>query len=616
MCGIFAAINLESSFSQEDYSKFLNATNLVSYRGPDRTASMIFENGKSTNQESAFNIFLGHNRLSIIDLSSLGNQPMVKNGISLIFNGEIFNYIEIKKELTALGHVFETQTDTEVIIHTYLQYGEKGFAKFNGMWAFVLVDSTSNKIIVSKDRFSIKPLYYFKDNFKIYFSSEIKQILSLKSGFTINKNKILSFLQQSLLNFDEETFYTNINVFPATSNWTIDLNSKNIEVNEYWNYSSQIQKIGLNDAAEKFHFLFDQSIQLRLRGDVKVGSLLSGGLDSSSITVTAKKYDPNFKSFSAIFNQEKYTERKHIDAFKNKTGILNSSYMFSAEDILDNMDNTMYHQEQPFVSFSVVAQNLLFEKIKSESDVVCLLCGQGADEILMGYLKYYYFSLNKNLKGAQFGKFAGNFFGSLYHGTALRNFNFSYAKRYMPFTRGKKANYILQSIPMEKIWVSGELNRRQMADVDHYSVPILNHYEDRNSMASSLEVRLPFLDHELVDFCVNLPYSLKIKNGWTKYIMRKAMKEVPKEILWRRDKEGFVTPEVQWVKKEMKESILMHLKNSKLQEMNIIDAKLFLDEYTKYAEGKKTSITYEEILKVYITEIWLKNIQSNFNITA
>jgi asparagine synthase (glutamine-hydrolysing) len=601
MCGIFGAVSTADKFSEVDYGKFKALTDIIDYRGPDASGYRTYA---PDNNPQSFSIFLGHRRLSIIDLSEAGTQPLTSEGLHIIFNGEIFNYLELRAQLKERGASFKTDTDTEVILELYRMYGENSFEKLNGMWAFIIYDSNKNRVVVSRDRFSIKPLYYFKSGTKHYFSSEIKQLLPLLSKTDVNKQNLFSFLQQSLIDHNQDTFFKDIVKVPPQHNFIIDLNTGVTETKRYWDY--QIEEVGgVDDFLDQFRELFFDSIRIRLRSDVKIGGLLSGGLDSSAITAIADKFQGGkFESFSVISKEKKYSEEKYIDIFSKQKNIINKKLLFEPDQVLQNIDQVLYHQDEPYLSLSVVAQYLIFKKIKTETDIIVVLSGQGGDEILMGYLKYYFFNLKNKIRSHQYLEASKMVLGSLYHRTILWQFNYGYAKRYIPFFAQKQQDYLKLKLDFTHTGSLKDLRLRQIADIDKFSVPALAHYEDRNSMAFGLEVRHPFLDHRLVNAMLNLKTSEKIKNGWSKYVLRQSMRELPDEIRWRRDKKGFSTPDEVWLKNDLQPIIRETFKNSALADLGIIDRDKFLKFYSGFVSSGNGF--HGDIFKVFIAELWAK----------
>jgi len=486
--------------------------------------------------------------------------------------------------------------------------GPKCFALFNGMWALMIYDHDEKKVVVSRDRFSIKPIYHYQLEGAHYFASEIKQLKQLKGAkFTPNVAVIKAFLNQSLLDHTPDTFYAEITKFPAMSYLEIDLVSGKMATEQYWNFSFLTgEKIQYDNPKTYFRELLLDSLKLRLRSDVPVGTLLSGGLDSSAITCLIKEHiNPDIQSFSVVSSNKKYSEESYIDLLVKKKGIRNEKLNFETKLALDHIDEVLRIQDEPYGSLSVVAQKLLFEKIKKDTGITVLLSGQGADEILMGYNKFYFFHLKQLIKQRRFVEFTKQFMGSAVSRTTLWEFNLKQAKRYLPGNTNTGRDFFTCTFDNEQLWEVTNLNERQILDITKYSIPALTHYEDRNSMASSIEVRLPFLDYRLVDFLVDLPAEFKLKNGWSKSILRESIHELPDEIRWRRDKKGFVTPEEEWLKGEFGAYIIDYMKNSRhLEGLQILDTTKFIDAVHQFKKGNKW-VSSGDIFRVFITEKWL-----------
>lgn len=619
MCGIFGAINLKEFFNDRDYKEFVSCTDLVHYRGPDASGYLAVNvKEKSINNEGKFDVFLGHRRLSIIDLSESANQPLTdNNSLWIIFNGEIFNYIELKNELQQEGYVFKTNSDTEVILQVYRRYGEAGFGKLNGMWAFVIVDIPNNKIVLSRDRFSIKPLNYINTGSCLYFASEIKQLVPFLRKKEINTGVMFKYLEQGIIDCNEETFYKNIYKIKPKYNLIINLTSGEIKEHNYWNYSIDTGNttLSFDGMVEKFRELFIDSVKIRLRSDVKVGALLSGGLDSSSIAVIANNFqEGKFFTYSVISENKKYSEEKYIDVLIKERRINNKKILFKFDDInsfTSYLDTVIYHNDEPFGGLSAVAQFMALEALKKNSDIIVVLSGQGGDETLMGYLKYFFFNIKNLIATGSYIQALNQILASFIRRTGIWQFKLSEARRYIPFLiRKTQKNFLRIKGHLEPVWEASNLIERQIADIDKYSVPALTHYEDRNSMAHSLEIRLPFLDYRLVNYVLNLPLTLKLNGGWTKYILRKGIHELPDDIRWRRDKQGFSIPEELWLKKDFSGLINNVFSKSILDEMDIIDSKSFLEYYRSFQEGKG-SIWYTDISRALIAELWARKFFRN-----
>lgn len=610
MCGIFGAVNLNRFFNKDAFQQFVELTNLVGYRGPDASGyhALNVKKPSSSCSTHEFDIFLGHRRLSIIDLAESANQPMTDgNGIWIVYNGEIFNYIELKRELERKGHVFKTQSDTEVILKVYREYSTDGFAKLNGMWAFAIVDLPRKKVVLSRDRFSIKPLYITRKENELYFASEIKQLLPLLGKKDMNRDVMFTYLNQGLMDYGEETFYRGITKIQPKHNFIIQLENSEIVERKYWDYSFQPEQLTLEDAAEQFRALFVDSVKIRLRSDVPIGALLSGGLDSSTIAVVANELQGgNFETYSVISEDKRYNEEKFIDVLSSSRNLRNRKLHVRGGNIIDKLNDVMSHYDEPFGCFGIVAHYNMLEKIKMETGLKVVLSGQGGDEVLLGYLKFFFFHVKKLLCNGHLAGSLNQIFRSFIEKTVIWQFNLAEARRYMPFFGGRgKKSFLRIEGPVEPIYKCSSLRERQMLDIDKYSVPSLALYEDRNAMLHSMEIRLPFLDYRLVNFLINLPVSMKLNRGWTKYLLRETFHELPEAIRWRRDKQGFVTPEEAWLKKDFSALINEIFNESVLHEMNIIDSKRFLRYYRDFQDGKK-SIWFMDIARTIIAELWAR----------
>ncbi len=603
MCGIFGAVAIASAFERGSCARFKQLTDLIAYRGPDDSGHMTLR--LKDLGEERFDVFLGNRRLSIIDLSPAGHQPMTDGeGRWIAYNGEIFNYIELRQELERLGHQFRTDTDTEVILHIYSQYGEDGFSRLNGMWAFAIADIPRRRVVLSRDRFSIKPLYLLRDTDKLYFASEIKQLLPLLPKRELELEVMTTFLAQGLVDHSNQTFFRGIRRVPPKTNLVISLDSGVVEEKIYWSYDSPGAPVRSQDNEEHFRELFRDSIRMRLRSDVKVGVLVSGGLDSSSIAVLADGLaDGELETYSVVSEDARYSEEPFIDVLCKEARLRNRKILFQANHILEDLDRTLDHHYEPFGSLSILAQYRMFARIKEETDVTVLLSGQGGDEVLLGYIKFFFYYVQQLFREHHYGKALAQFLASALRRTAVHQFSLGESRRYIPALNTYRSvirpkHHFVSTNP------TGDLRDRQALDVDKYSVPALARYEDRNSMAHSLEVRHPFLDHRLVNFMVNLPVELKLRDGWTKYVLRRSTPELPDAIRWRRDKRGFTTPEEHWLKNDFAPMVRERFRRSRLAEMGILDDRAFLSYYEKFQAGK--GISYTDIARTVISEEWAR----------
>jgi len=317
-------------------------------------------------------------------------------------------------------------------------------------------------------------------------------------------------------------------------------------------------------------------------------------------------FNKEIETFSIVGNDPKYTEKKYIDYLIDKEAIRNTQILVNENVIKNHTDETLKAQDEPFGSMSVVAQFYLFKYIRNNSESIVILSGQGGDELLGGYLKYFFFFLKESFKNRNIYLFLKNILASIIHRTVLWQIDISSAKRYIPFLITNKYNFLKLNYRPEPIWEAQSFKDRQLIDILKYSIPVLARYEDRNSMYHSLEVRHPFLDYELVEFCINLPNILKVKDGWLKYILRESIYELPKDIRWRRDKQGFLIPQDIWIKTSFEKEINDTInENSIVVKENIIDLNVFREMYRGLKENRKL-INSADIFRVYILEKWLR----------
>jgi asparagine synthase (glutamine-hydrolysing) len=350
--------------------------------------------------------------------------------------------------------------------------------------------------------------------------------------------------------------------------------------------------------------LFLDSIKLRLRSDVKVGVLLSGGLDSSAIAVGSRKINgDHVETYSIVSEDGICDEHRFIDILA-ETGLKNNKIVFRCADFLQDIDSVLDHSDEPVSDFSVIAQFKLFSAIKQDTDVTVLLSGQGGDEVLLGYLKFFFFHLKSLYRQHKYSRAVFQLGASLWQRTVVHQFTLRSARRYIQAFAPGLNRAIKSEHARAPVWDCDDIASRQIADIEKYSVPALTHYEDRNSMAHSLEVRHPFLDHRLVEFLVSLPPEWKIRNGWTKHVLRQALPELPDAIRWRRDKQGFLTPERQWLKHNLSGLIRTTFHNSHLAQAGILNEREFLKYYEHFQRG--AAISESDIARALIAERWMQ----------
>jgi asparagine synthase (glutamine-hydrolysing) len=506
-----------------------------------------------------------------------------------------------------------------VVLQSLILWGAEAFKKFNGMWAIAFLNKNSNSFIISRDRFGEKPFYYCIEDNELYFSSEIKAILEVTKKKEINLMTVNRFLKNGSLDSTNDTFFKEIKKVPPSTYAEINLNYKQLEINflKYWDVSSiQLnQDIDEIQAIEKFDSIFTDSVKIRLRSDVKVGTLLSGGLDSSAITNVMADNISKPEILSAISDSEEYSEEKFIDIVSESIGISPKKVNLDKDPhkIWNLLEKVLWHNDEPMPSFSVIAHYLLMSKAK-ENDIKVILSGQGGDELLAGYQKYYIFYIMQLFKEKKYFSFIKQGFYYLFNSGLIKQFSIKEANRYLPtFLKSKikktdVRNNNLKELDnkIENIGRYMSINERQVADLMKYSVPALTHYEDRMSMAYSREIRLPFLDYRLVEFALSLPQNLKMRNGWTKWILRKTLdSKLPDTIVWRKDKKGFNTPQEKWFRDELKDEINLLFDGELLVEKYGLMEKTKIQQfYQEFLENNK--IWYKEIFNIISLEVWLR----------
>ncbi len=620
MCGFIGFVGtLNSTIT----SRWKEASRLQSHRGPDY-------NGEYIGDHNGFKLLFSFQRLKIIDLSSRANQPMFSkdNHSIIMFNGEIYNFIEIKNELENKGLKFFSNSDTEVLMRSIEFWGmKKACSKFNGMWAFIYFDKKTNKIALSRDRFGKKPLYYFLNSDGLYFSSEAKSILTMiNKKFKLNYQVLGEYLFQGHTNSSNSYFLEGIKQVEPNSIKEFSMSSNIQERNNlsYWSFPKiAYENYSLKDNVQEIRELFFDSVKLRLRSDVPVGILLSGGIDSSSIaTVTSKISQNDLILFSAVDSGSKSDESPYIDKMSKFLNVKVNKVSLSLDDynILELLENLIWINDQPLPSLSNLTHYLLTKKA-SDHGYKVLLTGQGADELICGYRKYllFYFQyLAKRMKPLKAIKVLNSFYQN---GTIINQINLLEAKPYISFfsksgiiqdAGNHFKNFKRLNLGMNK---SQSIYERQIKDFTSLSLPQLLHTEDRMSMANSTEMRVPFLDYRLVNAILPLKTDLKLSNGWTKYIFRKAMEPyLPKKITWRKDKQNFGNAQGEILKNTLKRPIIDQYlsKNSLIFEKKIFNRKSLMQTFEKYSNQRKNKglISYREAFSPVSLEIWLRKYES------
>lgn len=625
MCGIAGIINKQNTGVNKDEIRRMN--DVMAHRGPDSEGIYIDHN-----------IGLGHRRLSIVDLSDGGSQPMVSydKRFVLVFNGEIYNYIELKETLQKEGASFSTETDTEVILEAYRYWGVDCTKYFNGMWSIVLYDIAKKQVFISRDRFGVKPLYIYESEDEIILASEIKCITTIRpEEKTANTTQIARYLMGWQEDMDEHTFYKNIHNFPKSSNMIYDMHTKTKEYQKYWeiNVTEFQKKWQYRNPYKKFRELLEDSVKLRLRADVEVGASLSGGLDSSTIVgIVSKKFRTKIHTFSSIYEEKNCNEKEYIDCMNEFADTVpHYIYPDQSQDIMQHIKDLIYYHDGPCQSASPYSGYCVYRGVGKQVKV--LLDGQGADELFGGYLTFFNAKLKELLRQNTFisNMKAINLVLSVQNewpekiyllnkDLLLKTLGARGYRELMREIEGNTYNKIsdtkmkyrkeFEKIDLEnKLQENGsivsELDRDLYLRFWYKMLPRILHDVDRNSMASSLEVRLPFLDYRLVEFSYTLSDQYKIRGRWTKYILRKSCKKyLPKKISTRRNKMGFPAPFDKWIGDERFKGEIKNYIDA-FKDRNIVDNDSLEQHYIEHINGNKNWA--DELFRIMSLEIWLQN---------
>jgi len=639
MCGITGVINFNRSESLEAHS-LLSMTGEIKHRGPDDEGYLLVNNrgcfhfsGDDTPAKNGTSglpkyypangiqnardcpsfVALGHRRLSILDLSVSGHQPMsYADRYWIVYNGEIYNYLEIRDELINEGYQFYSQTDTEVVMAAYDKWGKECLNKFNGMWAFAIYDRKDEKLFISRDRFGIKPLVYYLDYRKLIFASEIKAILRHEGVKTEpNARYIKKFLKKGACEYSRETAFTDIYRFSPACYVEIDIskiNARTFLEKQFWTVEPNLSNEEFDqrkaaEYAQQYYNLLNDSVKLRLRADVNVGSAFSGGLDSSAVVCLINKMlrekgvEEKQETFSTVYKSEGAAycdESRFIDDLTEQFNIKSHQIEPMAKTVLEEYEKMIYAMDNP--QESSLMSYMFTYKLVASSDVKVTIDGQGADELQGGYIRYlvnYFCHLPlKNLK-REARRFASVprakaqiKLGILFN--ILRRFSLSWVAEKLLNLFGK---YSSPFVPP---------NQRMYNDMVGNLITLF-HYGDRSSMAYSIESRFPFMDYRMVEFWASLPIVYKIQNGWTKYCARLAMdSKLPGTITWRKDKMGWKIPQDYWFRGELKEWFINKIESSIFLKQLRIEVDVRKELNKKYKDHK----TIKKLIRLLNLALW------------
>lgn len=613
MCGIAGFF----SYAPQPANIVGRMTDLIRHRGPDDEGFVLFQaltampmvcGGQDTPDDAyevatsyaprdnisalgdyPVTLALGHRRLSIVDLSPMGHQPMssADGRYWIVFNGEVYNHVELRAELEACGYQFVSHSDTEVIIAAYREWGKECLSRFNGMFAFLIYDREQRSLFVARDRFGVKPIYYWVTESGIAFASEIKQFTVLPQWRArMNGQRVYDFLNWGITDHTDETLFAGVFQLRGGQALELDLQAladgrvhyaagEKLLAYSWYQLKPQPFVGKMADASEQFRDKLVDAVKLRLRADVPVGSCLSGGLDSSSIVCIAnqllREQDAHSlqKTFSACADVAKFDERKWIDIVVNATGV-DAHYVYPAlSGLFDEAPAITWHQDEPFGSTSIYAQWSVF-RLAAEQQVKVMLDGQGADEQLAGYHGFFGPHLATLFKSLRWGaliqeasdmrrlhgysyKTAVAYIASYTLPESIKNMLRKVTGRTSvqpPWLNCEQLNCVAVN-PFQAVGAAGAetVQGLSIAQLTASNLQMLLHWEDRDSMGHSIESRVPFLDYRLVEFVLGLPDEYKLSGGVTKRVLRQGMSGIlPDAIRDRMDKLGFVTPEETWLR--------------------------------------------------------------------
>lgn len=618
MCGI-AGIFTNHQDPVSSMQAVREAMKCLQYRGPDDEGTAQMETGSGQ-------LSLGHTRLSIIDLSEQGRQPMnsLSGRYSISFNGEIYNYKELRQILRKDGHSFNTDTDTEVLINCWEKWGVHCLKKLKGMFAFVLYDRETQRLWVVRDAFGIKPLYYYSSDKIFAFASEIPALLKLlPENPEFNQQRCYDYLMFGRYDHTDETFFNGINQLQPGHYFSMDLSGEpsiTEPIKWWWPDISEKRDISYQDAVVQVRNMFLENITMHLRSDVPLGAALSGGIDSSAVVCAMRwlKPDMPIHTFSYIASGSHYNEEKWVDIVNQKVGAVPHKVSFSPDEMLRDLENLIQTQGEPFGSTSLYAQYRVFQKAR-ECGITVTLDGQGADELLAGYDGYPIPRIKSLLERREFGKLirfirewkemtgSSNRLILKYLRSALVNSEIrEMANR---FGRKPNAGWVNYNSPtMKGINLNPtppvrteDGDKRRLVEalreaVTNQSLAALLRHGDRNSMRWSVESRVPFLTTDFAEYLLQLPEEYLISDrAVTKNIFREAMRGiVPDQILDRRDKIGFQTPE---------NSIFKSIKPEILDSIKYLEYLGFID-VNKLKKDVKSAIESNEGSKIRVWPIF------------
>jgi asparagine synthase (glutamine-hydrolysing) len=655
MCGIVGALSFGRPLAVAALQRM---NDLQAHRGPDGEGFLVgwvsagrFEHALVPHTthwrgDTAVTVGLGHRRLAILDLSPRGAQPMAACASPqwIVFNGEIYNHPDLRVELEALGYEFTTRTDTEVLLQAYREWGEDCLARLDGMFAFAIWDGARGRLFCARDRLGIKPFYYATPPGAFVFASEIKALLAYPGVVAVADDEAaVAFLAHSNCDYGERTLLRTVKALPPAQALTVDAATGQVATRAYWQLVPQAPNGGGDgQRLEGLRTLLEETTRRHLVSDVRVGSCLSGGLDSSTIVGligkirrehpdAAEALGDSLQTFTACYEERAFDERDYALAVANAVGATPHLAFPSPQDFWQSFERMAWHQDMPFGELTYFAQWRVMRAAK-EAGVKVLLDGQGGDEVFGGYAKFRYAYLASLLGSGRLLRLAKEWSAMLLQGDRyvldIRN-----GYRYLPrrLRRLLGVDGLLQqavrsdwnrtlageSTPATRVWRYASqrrpggspatvMQRMQLDDIFVDTLPMLLRMEDRSSMAFSLEARVPLLDHHVVEYGLSLPDDLKIHNGWSKFAVRRAMQGIlPDVVRTRKTKLGFAVPGQRWLAHELRPQVTALIEDT-LRCEKYVDPKVLRRWYAAPRAAAASRETYLGLFRVLSLEMWMR----------
>jgi asparagine synthase (glutamine-hydrolysing) len=599
MCGIYGSTKL---FSEEIVDEKLQIAN---FRGPDFSKSIFYKN----------KVVLAHNRLSIFDLDARSHQPFEYMFVSIVFNGEIYNYLDLKKQLEKKHYKFNTNSDTEVVCAMYIEYGEAFLDQLIGMFSFVIYDKNNNQLFGARDRMGQKPFYYYIKDSHFEFASNLKQI-SHKNNLELNDKTCLNYFYFGYF-VDPETPYKDVYKLEPGSKFIYSLEDNSLVISKYWDLNSFKNESNLDYSSTKIELnnLLKSAVSTRLKADVPVGLFLSGGIDSSLITALAKESKENVNTYSIKFLEKQFDES---DDSKKIAAHLKTNHHTFVCDLNKGKEliKTFYKfYDEPFADVSSIPSMLLSSEVSK--DVTVALTGDGADEFFMGYSRYKWMDQIKSVYKAPY--ILRKPLSKI--GQSIPNYKIKMLSKGVGYKKIEELYFGLIST-----FKTEYLNAPHSYDIENKLTPLFNEYGllkacsvfdmnvylnsdintkvDRASMAYSLEARSPFMDHRVVEFAMKTPSEYKYKENTTKFILKDILEDYVPKTLFDRPKKGFGVPLESWLKKDLKNLVLdcyEYFKEMKLHYINYSVFNMYIEDF--YNNKANHSV---EIWKMVMFVLWLQ----------